>query len=115
MNSYILFLLSLSIGYFLFLVFSHPNKKKHSLPRVRYKNIELLPNFKIHFRTRTYHLHHWLLLSILTVGTLYVFDSFQHLMFVKGVAIGGIIQGLRYPDRFKFSHPRFPKARFTRL
>ncbi len=30
-------------------------------------------------------------------------------MIFKGVIVGGILQGLRYPDRFRFRHPRVPK------
>ncbi len=106
MTTLVIFFLSLCIGYYLFMVFSHPQKKKHKLPRIHYKNVELLPNFKIHISSKTYHVHHWLVLSIFTVGILYIYEGFAQLMVVKGVAIGGILQGLRYSDRFKFRHPR---------
>lgn len=114
MSTLVIFLFSLIFGYYMFLVFTHPQKKKHKLPRITYRNIELMPNIRIHFRSKTYHLHHWLVLSVFTVGTLFVFEGFRDLMVLKGAAIGGILQGLRYSDRFKFRHPRYTPAKVLR-
>src|SRR3989344_3488665 len=100
MKSIILFLSSLSFGYLLFSYFSHPQKNKRRLPSVRFRNVEVLPNFKVHFRQKTYHFHHWFILTILTGATLIIYEGIQHLMMVKAAAIGGILQGLRFPDRF---------------
>ena len=98
------FLFSIWLGYILFLYFTHPEKKKHKLPRVQVWRIEILPNIRIHSRSKTYHIHHWFLLTVFTAITLFYFEGFQYLSLVKGAAIGGIIQGLRYPDRFQFRH-----------
>lgn len=103
METIILFALSFIIGYYLFLVFSHPEKKKHKIPAIKYKNIEILPNCRIHFRSKTYHFHHWLILSVFVTGFFMVFDGMP---LVKGVAFGGILQGLSYKDRFKIRLPR---------
>ena len=105
-----MFLFSAWIGYLLFLFLNdpidNPRTQKKRLPRIHYKNIELLPYFRVHIGKRTFHFHHWFLLSVATVATLFLFEGLQHHMVLNGAAIGGIIQGLRYPDRFKFHHPR---------
>jgi hypothetical protein len=106
MSTVLFFFLSLIIGYYISLTFSHPEKKKHLLPSIRFKSIELLPNVRIHRRDKTYWLHHWVYWSILFAALLFAYDSFTHMMFLKGAALGGVFQGLRYPDRFKFRHPR---------
>ena len=110
------FLFSIWLGYIIFLYFSHPEKKKHKVPQLRVWRIEILPNIRIHSKSKTYHIHHWVILSMLTTITLINYEGFQYLTIVKGMAIGGIIQGLRYPDRFKFRHhrkisPNYNKAR----
>lgn len=98
------FLFSIWLGYVLFLYLTHPEKKKHKIPKVRVWKVELLPNIRIHFRGRIYHIHHWTILMLVAIATLVNYEGFQFLTIVKGVAIGGTIQGLRYPDRFKFRH-----------
>lgn len=91
------------VGYYVFLVFSHPSRKKHKLPRIAYRNIEVSPNIKIHFRSKTYHLHHWLVLTLMIVGSMFFIEG---LLPIKAAGFGGVVQGLRYHDRFKIRHPR---------
>ena len=76
------------------------------MPKVQFGIIELLPNFRIHLRKKTYHIHHWVTLSILIFLILLNYEGFKYIAIIKGMAVGGIIQGLRYPDRFKFRHPK---------
>jgi hypothetical protein len=105
MSGFFTFVFSIWLGYVLFLYLTHPEKKKHKVPQLKIgKRIELLPNIRIHHRSRTYHIHHWAILTLVTALTLLNYEGFQYLTIIKGVAIGGIIQGLRYPDRFKFRH-----------
>ncbi len=106
MKAILLFLSSLSAGYLLCSYFTNPPRNKKRLPNVRFRNVEVLPNLKVHFRRKTYHFHHWFILTILTGATLLIYEGIQHLMVMKAAAIGGILQGLRFPDRFKFRHPR---------
>lgn len=103
MGTVFIVLVAFVVGYYVFLIFSHPEKKKSKLPRIAYRNIEVSPNIKIHFRNRTYHLHHWLVLTLMFLGSLYFIDG---LVAVKAAGFGGIVQGLRYSDRFKIRHPR---------
>lgn len=105
MSGFFTFLFAIWLGYVLFLYLTHPEKKKHKVPRVKIGNrVELLPNIRIHSRGKTYHIHHWAILTLVTAATLVNYEGFQYLTLIKGIAIGGIIQGLRYPDRFKFRH-----------
>jgi hypothetical protein len=109
MNTLLLFAIFLLAGYYLSLHISHPKKNKHRIPRIAYKNIEFMPNFRIHIGSKTYWLHHWFYLSVIIVGAVLIYDNMMHSTTVKAAAsaaVGGIIQGLRYPDRFKFRHPR---------
>lgn len=114
MNGLFTFLFSIWLGYFLFLYLTHPDKKKHRVPEVRVWRIELLPNIRIHSRARIYHIHHWAVLTLVTALTLLNYEGFQYLTLIKGIAIGGIIQGLRYPDRFKFRHHKEADQNFSR-
>ncbi|CAN5206924.1 hypothetical protein BH11PAT1_BH11PAT1_6530 [soil metagenome] len=111
MITLLLFLVAAWIGYLGFRFFNdpikHPQSNKNRLPRVRYKNIEIFPYTRIHIRAKTFHIHHWLTLTIITSITFFAYEHIQHLIVFKGIAVGGIIQGLRYPDRFKFKHPRY--------
>ena len=104
MSGLFTFLFSIWLGYVLFLYLTHPEKKKHKIPQLRIWKIELMPNVRIHSRSKIYHIHHWVILTLVTAITLLNYEGFQYLTFITGVAIGGIIQGLRYPDRFKFRH-----------
>ena len=104
MTGFFTFLFSVWLGYVLFLYFSHPDKKKHRVPRIGFWRIEILPNIRIHSRSKTYHIHHCVILSLVTVITLLNYEGLQFLTIFEGLAIGGIIQGLRYPDRFHFRH-----------
>jgi hypothetical protein len=51
---------------------------------------------------------------LVTALTLLNYEGFQYLTLVKGIAIGGIIQGLRYPDRFKFRHHQASNKSFAK-
>lgn len=113
METFALFLLSFWLGYLIFLYFNdpikNPEKKRNRLPKIRYKNVEILPYFRIHVKEKTYHIHHWLTLTLIVGISIVGFEGLQHFMFLKAVAIGGIFQGLRYPTRFKFRYPREKK------
>jgi hypothetical protein len=113
METFALFLISFWLGYLIFLYFNDPikdpQKKRNRLPKIRYKNVEILPYFRIHVKEKTYHIHHWLTLTLIVSFSIVGFEGIQHLLLLKAAAIGGIFQGLRYPTRFKFRYPREKK------
>ena len=114
MNTIFLFAIFILLGYYLSGYVSKPVLKNgkavpNRLPNVRFRNVEVLPCVRVHFRTKTYWFHHWFYLTILVLGGVLIYDNLMHYTPVKaaaGAAMGGIFQGLRYPDRFKFRHPR---------
>ncbi len=109
MPGVITFLLSFFSGYTVAKYVSHPEKKKSRLPNIRIKNIEILPNLRIHYRQTTLHIHHWFFISILAVAGYFFYENVLQFVFVKGATLGTIIQGLRYKDRFNFRYPRMFK------
>lgn len=117
MQSILLFAVALLVGYYLSVYVSKPVEKNgrrlpNRLPHLKFKNIEILPCVRIHTKSKTIWFHHWFYLSVIVVGALLLYDNIMHYYPAKaaaGASIGGIIQGLRYPDRFRFRHPRLKK------
>ncbi len=102
----ITFLFSFFSGYFFALLISHPEKKKNKLPHIKIKNLEILPNLRIHYKKTTLHIHHWFFISVLAIASFLLYEHLFQFIFVKGATLGSIIQGLRYKDRFNFRYPR---------
>lgn len=107
MNPITAFLVSFFSGYTFSLYFTHPEKKKHVVPKIKFKNIEILPSLKIHFRNTTYHIHHWFIFALITISSFFVLEGLFTYLFMKGVLLGCTVQGLRYKDRFSFRNPRY--------
>lgn len=87
---------------------TRPNK----LPTFRIGNIEILPCLRIHTKSSTIWLHHWAFLLAGILSAVLFYDNIMHFTTAKaltGGLSGAIIQGLTYPDRFKFKHPRLKK------
>ncbi len=106
MRTMLIFLVALAVGYFFSLHISHPEKKKYKLPKLKLRNVEFLPNIKIHGKKRTYHIHHWVILSVILALGAFVYEGIIRSPLLNGVTIGGILQGLRYKDRFKIRYPK---------
>jgi len=110
MRGILTFIISAVVGYFFFRFYSPPlhlsGKQKKRLPKLSIWRVDILPNFRIHVGSKTYWIHHWFWLSIIVAVPIIIREDFQFPMVVEGLLVGGIIQGLRYPDRFSFRHPR---------
>jgi hypothetical protein len=109
MQGILTFVISAIVGYLFFLYLSHPEKKKNKLPKISIGRLDVLPNFRLHIGSKTYWFHHWFVLSIIVAIPIIIGEDFQFPMVIEGLLVGGILQGLRYPDRFKFRHPRLDK------
>ncbi len=93
------FLLSLTAGYKIAKIFSHPKSKiRRKMPYFKIKFIQFLPNIKIYIKGGIIHIHHWIYLSILLVLSFKLSSSFLDSVFFRGALSGGIIQGLSFPD-----------------
>ncbi len=87
-------------GYILARVASHPNSKINSkLPKIKLKNIYILPSLKISIKGKILHLHHWFNFTVLLCLSIFVTGGILDSWLTRGFLIGGIIQGLRFPDR----------------
>jgi hypothetical protein len=68
------------------------------LPHIRIKFLQIGPVLKIHFKNRSLHIHHWITYSLILIVTFttntYILDT----LFSKGLLVGGILQGLTFPD-----------------
>ncbi|MGH7245557.1 MAG: hypothetical protein ACREGI_01335 [Candidatus Levyibacteriota bacterium] len=93
------------IGFGLFWLTSHPKSKLHrKLPVKKIKQLHIMPNIKIEGKEKTYHFHHWMLLIILYLPFM-MKKRFRKSKMLNGIVLGGVLQGLRYKDRFQFSYP----------
>jgi len=95
------------IGYGIFRFFSRPqatiNKK---FPQIKIWFVQLFPRLKIQISRKFIHIHHWIYLSAIfafLVGT----SSFAHLIIIKGLLLGGAVQGFMYKDRFSLFEDTF--------
>lgn len=99
MSSFFVFTAAGAFGYFIFNLLSHPGSTiKNKLPHIKIKWIQIMPNVRIHVRGRVIFLHHWMNLTIVFVISIIVNQGFLDLISTKGIIVGGIIQGLTYPD-----------------
>jgi hypothetical protein len=97
---YLVLIISSLLGFLLNLLLSKPDTKinKH-LPEIKIKIFQFCPSFKISFGKRTFHIHHWMSYSFLLIITITMgVGGLADLLFIKGFCLGGIIQGLTFPD-----------------
>jgi len=88
------------VGYVSSRLASHPNSKiNRKLPKVRVKNVYLLPSLQIAIRGKVLHLHHWFNFTVLLCISIFVTGGILDSWLTRGFLIGGVIQGLRFPDR----------------
>jgi hypothetical protein len=106
---YLILLVSSILGFFLNRLISKPNAKinKH-LPNIKIKIFQFCPSIKINIGNRTIHIHHWLSYSFLLVITITfgVGGGLLDFLFIKGFFLGGIVQGLTFPDWKKIIYPK---------
>lgn len=59
-------------------------------------------SLQIYYRNHDcFHVHHWVILSVLLVCVSFI-KNIKYRFFLSGVCFGGILQGLKYRDRFIF-------------
>jgi len=70
------------------------------IPKLNLLFIEILPRLKIKLKNSVLHIHHWIFLSFALAFLLYITASFTQLLIIKGLFLGGILQGFTFKDRF---------------
>jgi len=91
------------LGYIFLHLTSNPKSKIHNkLPEIKFKWIQIFPSQKIIIRGRIIHLHHWLQFSLLLCVSVFANTGVLDSWTTRGFLLGGIIQGLRFPDRSIF-------------
>lgn len=87
------------LGFTLFKYLSNPkHKTARLLPNIKLWRFELSPCFKIRVMGRIVHFHHWLNLSLILTISLFINLGLFDYLFTRGVMVGGIMQGLTFPD-----------------
>jgi hypothetical protein len=71
---------------------------KKRLPFIKIKFIQFCPNVKIHVGNKYIWVHHWITYSIVLIITLTLNVGVLDTLITKGVLVGGILQGLTFPD-----------------
>lgn len=93
-------------------IIKNGEKRPNRLPKIHIGRLEILPRFGLKTKNSRILLHHWVTMPCLLVIALLLYDNIVHLMtfkFATGATVGITLQGLTYPDRFKFKHPRSRK------
>lgn len=85
-----------------FTIFKYTCDPKHALakhrPHIQLWRFELQPYVRIRVKGRFIHSHHWINLSIFLTISLLMNVGFLDIPFIKGIIVGGIVQGLTFSD-----------------
>ena len=100
-----LFVIGALVGFTIYFLMSKGgNKPDSSNKAVKAKNFlgSLIPSFKFQIKDYELHIHHWLYLTIIfLILFLFAGKLLSDYPMITGFLVGGIIEGLRYKDRFK--------------
>ncbi|MBI2021709.1 hypothetical protein HYS93_02360 [Candidatus Daviesbacteria bacterium] len=114
MDEVIKFLPGLFLSIVLFHYLTHPKSSvRRKLPSLKKGPIEISPSIRFSLFGRTIWLHHWLNLLILLVVSIPLTVGFLDYTFTKGFLVGGIFQGLMYPDAGKIFFKNYPRRKKT--
>lgn len=94
------FLPATFLGYKFFKVVSDDRRSSvaKQIPQIKIWRFQFSPNLRVFVRGRVIHMHHWINLSILLTFTFFLNMGVMDYMFTKGLMVGGILQGLTFPD-----------------
>jgi hypothetical protein len=94
------------LGFIAFKYISHPQHKlSHFRPKIGFWRLEVSPHVRLFISGRVVHLHHWINLSLVLTITLIINAGVLDLAVVKGAMVGGILQGLTFPDKLHIIYP----------
>lgn len=91
------------MGFVFFLLTSHPNSQLHKrIPKKSIKSLRYSPHIVVTKNKTDYHFHHWGIMTTLYAMMLILKRMRPGWTFIEGILIGSIVQGLVFPDRFRF-------------
>lgn len=114
---YLSLLPATAFGYLTFRATTHPKARiRKKLPNIRVKRVQVFPVLRVNIFGRVIHFHHWINLSILlALSGLTQIGILDHSI-VRGILLGGIIQGLRLPkEHRKIIYRDFSLERLTTI
>lgn len=102
-----------ALGYLTFRLTTHPKSRiwnKLLRKSVKTRRVQIFPSIRFRFAGRTFHLHHWLSLSMLLALSSFEQSGFLANTLTRGVLLGGVLQGLSLPSAhrkivYKEPHP----------
>ena len=95
---YLSMLPATAFGYLTFRATTHPNSRiRKRLPNVKVRRIQVFPVIRIYAFGRVFHFHHWINFSLLLTLSAFAPLGLLELPIIKGMLLGGIIQGLTVP------------------
>lgn len=98
------------VGYSFSKTMTHPaGKLRKKLPCIRVKWIQLLPHLIFEVKGKKVHIHHWVTLPTIWLPLILSSDLLRAQLFLHGIILGSVIQGLRYKDRFVFFINEMPE------
>ncbi|OGD03851.1 hypothetical protein A3D85_03560 [Candidatus Amesbacteria bacterium RIFCSPHIGHO2_02_FULL_47_9] len=87
-------LYSAAIGLLACEIFTHPKRRlRKALPRLKVGFLEIFPCIRIHGKTHTLHIHHWLFFPVILLASIPLNYPFLDSHTTRGFLIGGAIQG----------------------
>lgn len=102
-----------ALGYLTFRFATHPKSRiwnKLLRKSVKTRRVQIFPSIRFRFAGRTFHIHHWLSLSILLALSNFEQSGILSSTMARGVLLGGVLQGLSLPSEhrkiiYKEPHP----------
>ncbi len=103
---YLSILPATALGYLTLKATTHPKARiRKRLPNIKVKRVQLFPVLRINIFGRVIHFHHWINFSILlALSGLTQIAILDHSI-VRGLLLGGIIQGLTLPKGHRKIYP----------
>src|SRR3989344_5924174 len=88
------------VGFVVYTLLPQPKYFKKRLPRVKKGKFQILPSLIIKSKNYRIHVHHWIWMSLILGYLNHIANGLNHLLYLKFFAIGSILQGISFRDRF---------------
>ena len=95
-----------AVGYLTLRAATHPTSRiRKRMPNVRVKRVQFFPVLRINAFGKMIHFHHWVSFSILLAISGFTQIGILDHSIVRGLLIGGVIQGLTLPKGHRKVYP----------